>query len=289
MIRVSVSMPAAEAHPDGYPRGVWVPVCEVDGESDEQLADVCADLPELLGVFRSDAERWAVRVSLMDGERVLKEATLQLHPAWGPVPRIEVATDGTLQEVYPTAEEVGLVVDRVFWETNHVLPSGHVHPLLYVPPGTLNAGDQYTEPRGTHEVPGQFVSKYPTTVREWNAYADATGRLLKPVTETRPTEGVVNVLDHPVTRVTWKEACAWAEWAGLGLPTEWEWEWAARGPDHRIYPWGNEPPTDETCVSSISRTWEGTAPVTEAPAGKSPFGIHQMSGGVWEWTSSIVK
>ena len=289
MIRVEVSMAAAEAHPDGHPRGVWVSVCEVDGESDEQLADVCAELPELLGAFRSGAEHWAVRVSVVSGEKVLKEATLQVHPEWGPVPRIEAATDGTLQEVYPTAEEVGLVVDEVFWETNHVLPSGHVDELLYVPPGTLNAGDDYTGSRGTHEIPGQFVSKYATTVREWNAYAAATGRSLKPVTEDRAREGRVDVQDHPVTRVTWKEAVAWATWAGLGLPDQWEWEWAARGPDHRIYPWGNEPPTDETCVSSISAPREGTAPVTEAPAGASPYGICQMSGNVWEWTSSLLR
>lgn len=282
-------MPAAEAHPDGYERGVWVVAAEYEGETPDRLADVCADLPELLGVFRSDAERWAVRLSLVLGGKVVLGATLQLHPSWGPVPRIELDASGRLQEVYPTAEEVGLVVDEVFWEVNHVLPSGHVHKLLYVPPGTLNAGDDYTGSRGTHEIPGQFVSKYPTTVREWNAYAEATGRALKPTVEKRPVAGEVVVLDHPVTRVTWSEACAWAEWAGLGLPDQWSWEWAARGPDHRIYPWGNEPPTDDNCVSSISQPREGTAPVTECPAGASPFGIHQMSGGVWEWTSSVVK
>lgn len=102
--------------------------------------------------------------------------------------------------------------------------------------------------------------------------------------------------DHPVVHVSWRDAVAYAEWAGGRLPTEGEWEYAARGGlDGRRYPWGDELLTvsgDWQC-----NVWQGefpahntgddghlfTAPVRSfAPNG---FGLWQMAGNVWEWTA----
>jgi formylglycine-generating enzyme required for sulfatase activity len=64
--------------------------------------------------------------------------------------------------------------------------------------------------------------------------------------------------DHPVVLVSWVDAVAFCEWAGLQLPTEEQWEKAARGSDGRIYPWGNNEPTEKLC--NFNRNVGGTTP-----------------------------
>jgi len=85
---------------------------------------------------------------------------------------------------------------------------------------------------------------------------------------------------HPVAIISWDDAIAFCEWAGLQLPTEGQWEKAARGTDGRIYPWGNNDPTDQLC--SISGN--GLMPAGYySPLGDSPYGCVDMSGNVREW------
>ena len=94
--------------------------------------------------------------------------------------------------------------------------------------------------------------------------------------------------DAPVTHVTYWEAEAFCKWAGRRLPTENEWEVAALGnkpgESFRRYPWGNEAP-DASRADMDARTMARN-PVSDYPAGDSPFGCRQMIGTVWEWTSN---
>lgn len=104
--------------------------------------------------------------------------------------------------------------------------------------------------------------------------------------------------NHPVTQVSWNDANAYAKWAGKRLPCEIEWEHAARNARNSrdIYPWGNDIQTQGRYNANI---WQGKFPeknfnedgfATTSPVGKfgkTPLGLTDMSGNVWEWQSNL--
>jgi formylglycine-generating enzyme required for sulfatase activity len=101
--------------------------------------------------------------------------------------------------------------------------------------------------------------------------------------------------DHPVVHVAQADAQAFATWRGARLPTEWEWEAAARGGlAGATYTWGDTFSPNGTLMANI---WTGAFPWYFAsegqpgtlPVGSFPpngFGLRDMAGNVWEWTTS---
>lgn len=90
---------------------------------------------------------------------------------------------------------------------------------------------------------------------------------------------------HPVVNVLWDAARDYCTWASKRLPTEAEWEWAARGPDGWLWPWGNT--FDQARVNTQEQRRGGTLPAGSMPGNASWVGALDLSGNVWEWTSSL--
>lgn len=110
-----------------------------------------------------------------------------------------------------------------------------------------------------------------------------------------PRSGLTGRDTHPVVHIAFEDAQAYADWAGLALPTEAEWEVAARaGLPHATYTWGEEP---EAPGQKLANYWHGEFPYLpdtgygqSAPVGSYPpngYGLYDMAGNVWEWTTDF--
>ena len=166
--------------------------------------------------------------------------------------------------------------------------------MVFIPAGKFIMG---TDTRLPDEGPQHMVtlSEYYIDIHEvtnlqYKKFNDATnGRSPRHWRNRTFPEGKA---DHPVVYVTWNNANDYCQWAGKRLPTDQEWEKAARGTKGQLFPWGDE---FDTSKANTPLRWKevgsfgDTTPVGSFEEGKSPYGLYDISGNVWEWTDSWYK
>lgn len=149
--------------------------------------------------------------------------------------------------------------------------------------GRSLSGHPAEEPSHWVTVKSFYIDIYETTNADY----------LKFVTEMRyrrPSSWAGGVFpaeqaNFPVVGVNYQDAVAYARWKGKRLPTEEEWELAARAEDQRIYPWGSAWTPGYANADSIEKSVASVG----THQGKSPYGLFDMIGNAWEWTSSDFK
>ena len=143
-----------------------------------------------------------------------------------------------------------------------------------------DSGPALARPRHEERVSGFAIDRTEVTVSAYQAFVTATRA-------PAPWGGAMPDGALPVTRVPWGDAanyCAWKHPLGGRLPSEIEWEAAARGPSGRAYPYGAVAEAANANTASARRS--GPVPVGSFPRGATLDGLQDMSGNVWEWTSS---
>lgn len=157
--------------------------------------------------------------------------------------------------------------------------------MVSIPAGEFTMGSDEADippkesPAHTVYLDAFYIDKYEVTNTQYRACVEAGGCL-----QLRKKDYYDNpdLADHPVINVTIDWARRYCKWAGKRLPTEAEWEKAARGIDERTYPWGEGIDCDHAQYQDCGGQ---TVPVGSYPTGVSPYGVHDMAGNVWEWTS----
>ncbi|MCX8035738.1 MAG: formylglycine-generating enzyme family protein [Candidatus Sumerlaeia bacterium] len=147
-------------------------------------------------------------------------------------------------------------------------------------------GDEDEKPPHKVTVKSFWLGKYEVTNRQFAPFYDL-GEVPEPL---HWGEVGYNDPQQPIVGLIWESAVSYCKWAGLRLPSEAEWEYAAAAGKQFEYP---------TATGAISHDlanirgvggkdkWEGPAPVGQFPP--TPFGLYDMAGNAWEWTSSIWK
>jgi formylglycine-generating enzyme required for sulfatase activity len=204
-------------------------------------------------------------------------------------------------------ELLAMLGDPRFRADAWYLPNDDLLGFLKIPAGPFLMGEgqasrQRESPQHTVNLPSFYLNRHPVTIAQFRCFLIGTGHpdnlgLSDPMTQ-----------NHPVTAVSWHEAMGYCHWLTdrlrrwehtptpiahllkeeswvVMLPSEAEWEKAARGmADARRYPWGFA--EDANRANSAASGLRSPTAVGCFAGGVSPFGMHDMSGNVCEWTRS---
>lgn len=179
--------------------------------------------------------------------------------------------------------------------------------MVLIPAGPFSMGsdngDSDEKPAHIVDLPAFYIDKYEVTNAHYKACVEAGG-CSKPGDTARYNDS--QYANHPVVTVDWNQARVYCEWRGketdgkTRLPSEAEWEkaagWDEKNQTKYIYPWGNDfkGSAANFCDKNCAFDWSNkdyddgyaeTAPVGSYEFGKSPYGVYDMAGNVWEWVA----
>lgn len=179
-------------------------------------------------------------------------------------------------------------------------------PLLewcMVPAGSVRLMVQEKDGRVQERVvslPAFQISKYPVTIAQYQLFLDDPSgynniawwgysayanhwRMNNPAPKAARFKGD----DRPREMVNWYDSMAFCHWASttlgrnIALPTSAQWQRAFQGDDGRAYPWGNR--FDKDRCNTAENNLKMTTIVMRYDDGRSPYGVYDMAGNVWEW------
>jgi len=212
-----------------------------------------------------------VVVQLFDGQELIDERIVQLEPG---TPRLVSILERT-----PRVAKAPRGMSEI--------PAGR-YAFVMAATDVPNPVIPYPDYSKLREVMMEkfFIDTYPVTNLQLRDFMRATHyvpkdtvNFLRHWVNGAPPKDLLN---HPVVWVSIEDARSYARWAGKRLPTDMEWQYAAQGTDGRKYPWGNsfDP---ARCNYGLGHT----SPVDAYPSGKSPSGVADLVGNIWQLTNDV--
>ncbi|MDF0644939.1 MAG: formylglycine-generating enzyme family protein [Nitrospira sp.] len=205
------------------------------------------------------------------------------------VGRVGVATVLVLLSVTNTYKIADAQLDRLRKSKTVESSAASETPMITIPEGDFIMGVDGTQAledeRPAHQpwLAAFSIEIHEVATAQYAEFLKATGG---PAPWQWDTVELSRHGDRPVIGVDWADADAYCRWRGKRLPTEAEWEKAARGTDGRLYPWGNQTPTQDLANFALGARFSYSQvlmPVHSYERGQSPFGLLQMAGNVYEW------
>lgn len=219
-------------------------------------------------------------------QSMTKQRLSEYSNEWSPVPQEIVSIPPTAPAEYAPEGMILIPAGRYTMHVSGIEIEGGENPGVDVQmPGETAARRHHIY---SADIRSFYMDEFPVTNAQFKKFLDAshyipadTNNFLKDWHNGMYPAGWDN---KPVTWIDIEDARAYAAWAGKRLPHEWEWQYAAQGTDNRLYPWGNQWNDSAVPKTCTENKMCGPDDVDSHPLGRSPFGIADMVGNVWQWT-----
>ena len=197
-----------------------------------------------------------------------------------------VTQDNSEKHLQPTPTPVVAQASPTMAPAANVLPP---EGMVLIPGGEIvigrEGGEENERPPHKVAIAPFYLEMTEVTVLQYADFLAANLDHLSPLSWKGriPIPGTESL---PVTDVTWRDASDYAAWKQRRLPTEEEWEFAARGPEGRVYPWGETWQPGHANAADDAKDKRRLQPVGSFGIGKSRYGVFDLAGNAWEWTDS---